>query len=229
MNRNAHRDRPAARERSRSVQKRRPSAGGPQQDMFKNGDRTLRIRNLSRNVEEPHLREIFKAYGTVKRALIGRDQKCNVNLGYGLVEMATFKEAEQAADCFHGGWIDGKEVAVTIADPDAGRAGTDSDKNQVASKKDVTNKPGRAAGASTRGGGTTSTAKNTKAAAKQAAARGKKVQRKQVVESSSSSESDSGNSSSSSGEANSSSSEEEEENSSSSESEESVRPRKKRA
>jgi len=62
----------------------------------------LHIANLTRNVTDGHLGEIFARYGRLKRAVVNRDPHVGMSLGTGLVEFITAREAEEAQICMDG-------------------------------------------------------------------------------------------------------------------------------
>ena len=58
----------------------------------------VKVRNLSRNVTERHLREIFGSCGVVKNSLVAVDRDLALPRGWGVVEFETFKEAKEAVE-----------------------------------------------------------------------------------------------------------------------------------
>lgn len=70
--------------------------------------------NLSQNIDESKLTQIFSEFGEVKNLVIKRDKKTGVSLGYGSVEMD--EEAALAAiSNLDGREIDGKKINVVEA------------------------------------------------------------------------------------------------------------------
>lgn len=68
--------------------------------------------NLSRNVNEDHLREIFGNYGKVKEATLAIDKAVGLPKGYAYIEFASERDAESAITHLHGGQIDGNAIKV---------------------------------------------------------------------------------------------------------------------
>merc|ERR1712112_264879 len=73
----------------------------------------LYVRNLSRNVNDDHLKEIFGHYGDVRSATISIDKTVGLPKGYAYVEFNQIDEAEAAKGCMHEGQIDGSTITVT--------------------------------------------------------------------------------------------------------------------
>merc|ERR1719499_2787891 len=72
----------------------------------------LSVSNLSRNVYEDHLREIFGNYGKVKEATLAIDKAVGLPKGYAYVEFASERDAESAIAHLHGGQVDGNVIKV---------------------------------------------------------------------------------------------------------------------
>merc|ERR1719210_653419 len=72
----------------------------------------LSVSNLSRNVNEDHLREIFGNYGKVREATLAIDKAVGLPKGYAYVEFSSEREAERAISYLNGGQIDGNVVKV---------------------------------------------------------------------------------------------------------------------
>merc|ERR1711870_77710 len=62
---------------------------------------TLRISNLSRNVNEDHLREIFGNYGKIKEASLVIDKDVGIPTGFATVEFVSDHDAERAISHFN--------------------------------------------------------------------------------------------------------------------------------
>ena len=73
----------------------------------------LHVRPLSRSVTAQHLRDIFSHFGDVSLVAVPLDASVQLPLGYGVVGMERGEDAERAASCMHGGWIDGQQVTCT--------------------------------------------------------------------------------------------------------------------
>lgn len=70
------------------------------------------IRNLSRNVTESGLREMFSPFGKIASANIVMDEKSHTSKGFGFVEMEDPKEAKSAIQALNGKKIDGEKMRV---------------------------------------------------------------------------------------------------------------------
>eukprot|EP00961_Rhodomonas_salina_P157335 2118666-Rhodomonas_salina.1 len=93
---------PPKRSRSRSPRgKRSPS---PQTKIV--------VENLSRNVGEEHLKEIFSTFGVIKSSKLLFDTRINLPKGQGNVEYEKKEEAEEAIAAMDGAQVDGNIVAV---------------------------------------------------------------------------------------------------------------------
>ncbi|KAL4158798.1 RNA-binding protein with serine-rich domain 1 [Phytophthora ramorum] len=73
---------------------------------------TLRVENLTRNVNADHLREIFGKFGLVVRV----DMAVPRGKASAVVAFAAQKDADSAKDHMHDGWLDGNKLRVL---PDA--------------------------------------------------------------------------------------------------------------
>ena len=78
--------------------------------------RFLRVGNLTRVVNENHLREIFSCYGEVARVELAVDRTVNQPTGFAFVELRETGTAGEAQTRMDGGNIDGNEVTVTFVD-----------------------------------------------------------------------------------------------------------------
>eukprot|EP00397_Hematodinium_sp_SG-2012_P051605 GEMP01060550.1.p1 GENE.GEMP01060550.1~~GEMP01060550.1.p1 ORF type:complete len:186 (+),score=45.10 GEMP01060550.1:72-629(+) len=74
----------------------------------------LYISNLSRNVNDDHLKNIFGSYGKIQNAAISVDKTVGLPKGYAYVEFEHLKDADKAAECMHQGQIDGSTISVTF-------------------------------------------------------------------------------------------------------------------
>merc|ERR1711865_1370120 len=76
----------------------------------------LSVSNLTRNVNEDHLQEIFGLYGKVKETTLAVDKNVGLPKGYAYVEYSSEREAEKAVEGLHGGQIDGNVIKVEFQD-----------------------------------------------------------------------------------------------------------------
>lgn len=81
----------------------------------------LFVGGLSWDTTEDKLREFFTQAGTVVSATIITDRYSGKSKGFGFVEMSTQEEAEQAKQKLNGQALDGRNVAVNDARPQAPR------------------------------------------------------------------------------------------------------------
>ncbi len=68
------------------------------------------VGNLTRNVTEDNLREIFSNYGTLKAVELVMDRAVNLPKGYAHVEFESPEDAEKAIDYMNNGQIDGQAI-----------------------------------------------------------------------------------------------------------------------
>ncbi|OWZ12879.1 RNA-binding, RBD [Phytophthora megakarya] len=96
--------------RSRSVSNAR--SDGKLDDKPQSKAVTLRVENLTRNVNADHLREIFGKFGVVLRVEMAVPR----GKASAVVAFATQKDADSAKSHMHDGWLDGNKLRVL---PDA--------------------------------------------------------------------------------------------------------------
>jgi RNA recognition motif-containing protein len=84
----------------------------------------LYVGNLSYNVSEAQLRELFSQAGAVKEVALILDRDTRQSKGFGFVEMTTQAEAEKAIQMFADHDMDGRKLTVNIAKPRAERSGS---------------------------------------------------------------------------------------------------------
>ncbi len=77
----------------------------------------LYVGNLSYNVSEDALRELFSQAGEIKELSLIMDRDTRRPKGFGFVEMATQVDAEKAIQMFNDYEMDGRKLAVNIARP----------------------------------------------------------------------------------------------------------------
>jgi len=77
----------------------------------------LYVGNLSYNVGDDDLRELFAAYGTVSSAQVITDRETGRSKGFGFVEMGTAEEANSAMAALNGKENDGRTLTVNEARP----------------------------------------------------------------------------------------------------------------
>ena len=75
------------------------------------------VGNLSRDVTDDDLRELFGTYGQVKSAKVIRDIFSQESKGFGFVEMTGLSEAQKAIDELNTKEVKGKKLTVNEARP----------------------------------------------------------------------------------------------------------------
>jgi cold-inducible RNA-binding protein len=83
----------------------------------------LYVGNLSYNVGDNELEQLFSAYGTVTSAKVITDRDTGRSKGFGFVEMGSDEEANAAISALNGKEKDGRALTVNEAKPktDSGR------------------------------------------------------------------------------------------------------------
>ena len=81
----------------------------------------LYVGNLSFNITEDALAETFKQAGTCVSVKIIKDGMSGRSKGFGFVEMATPKEAQDAIEKLNGVELEGRKIIVSEARPERGR------------------------------------------------------------------------------------------------------------
>lgn len=83
----------------------------------------LYVGNLSYSTNDDTLSEAFARCGTVTSARVITDRDTGRSKGFGFVEMSTDDEASKAIETLNGQPIDGRNVSVSEARPQAPRSG----------------------------------------------------------------------------------------------------------
>ncbi|MBI4786245.1 MAG: RNA-binding protein [Chloroflexi bacterium] len=83
----------------------------------------LYVGNLSYNVTEEKLRELFGQAGTIKEIAMIMDRDTQRPKGFGFVEMTTQVEAQKAIEMFNEHELDGRRMTVNFARPKEDRGG----------------------------------------------------------------------------------------------------------
>jgi cold-inducible RNA-binding protein len=81
------------------------------------------VGNLSFNVTENDLQDMFAAHGSVVEANLMTDRMTGRPRGFGFVTMSTEQEAEAAINALNGKTVDGRALTVNVARPREERAG----------------------------------------------------------------------------------------------------------
>ena len=77
----------------------------------------LYVGNLSYDMDEAQLRELFSAHGEVVSAAVISDRETGRSKGFGFVEMASAEVAQAAIEALHGMSVDGRTIVVNLARP----------------------------------------------------------------------------------------------------------------
>lgn len=75
------------------------------------------VGNLSYNVSDDNLKDVFEAYGEVSSAKVITDKYSGRSKGFGFVEMSDASQAQAAIEQLDGAEIDGRPVRVNEARP----------------------------------------------------------------------------------------------------------------
>ena len=75
------------------------------------------VGNLSRDVTEDDLRELFQPFGRLEEVTIVKDRYNNVSKGFGFIEMPEKAEAEAAIAALHRKELKGQSMDVNEARP----------------------------------------------------------------------------------------------------------------
>lgn len=78
------------------------------------------VGNLSWNLKDQDLQNLFSSHGEVSSAKIVLDKFTNRSKGFGFVEMANDDEAKAAIDALNGTEVDGRNIVVNESRPKEG-------------------------------------------------------------------------------------------------------------
>ena len=78
---------------------------------------SIYVGNLSYQVTDEDLSEVFKDYGTVKRVQLPTDRETGRPRGFGFVEMSTEEEETKAIEALDGAEWMGRDIKVNKAKP----------------------------------------------------------------------------------------------------------------
>jgi RNA recognition motif-containing protein len=99
-----------------------PRSGPPAQQGDTVGKK-LYVGNLSFDVTDDQLREMFAPYGAVQSAQVISDRDTGRSKGFGFVEMGSEQEAQAAIDGMSGQMVGGRSLTVNEAKPKENRPG----------------------------------------------------------------------------------------------------------
>jgi RNA recognition motif-containing protein len=96
-----------------------PRQGGQssQQNDQAANPKKLFVGNLSWSLTSEDLQQLFSEYGTVEEAFVLTDKFSGRSKGFGFVTMSSADEAQAAIDGLHEREVDGRQLAVNIAQP----------------------------------------------------------------------------------------------------------------
>ena len=83
----------------------------------------LFVGNLSFNVTENDLQDMFAEHGSVTEANLMTDRMTGRPRGFGFVTMSSAQEADAAVNALNGKEVDGRALTVNIARPREERSG----------------------------------------------------------------------------------------------------------
>ena len=89
---------------------------------------SIYVGNLSYDVTQDDLSEVFGEYGQVKRVQLPTDRETGRPRGFGFVEMADDTQEQKAIDALDGAEWMGRDIKVNKAKPREERGGTGSAK-----------------------------------------------------------------------------------------------------
>jgi RNA recognition motif-containing protein len=79
--------------------------------------RKLYVGNLSYDIRDSELEDLFAAHGTVSSAQVITDRDTGRSKGFGFVEMSSDQEAQAAISALNGKPVDGRNLTVNEARP----------------------------------------------------------------------------------------------------------------
>ena len=83
----------------------------------------LYVGNLSYEVNDSELQQMFEPYGTVQSAQVIMDRDTGRSKGFGFVEMGSDQEAQAAIAALSGKQVGGRSLTVNEAKPKEGGGG----------------------------------------------------------------------------------------------------------
>jgi len=84
---------------------------------FKSLKMNIYVGNLSWNLKDQDLSNLFASYGEVISAKIVNDKFTNRSKGFGFVEMANDEQAQAAITALNGSEVDGRNIVVNESRP----------------------------------------------------------------------------------------------------------------
>ncbi|MFN0065264.1 MAG: RNA recognition motif domain-containing protein [Chlamydiales bacterium] len=77
----------------------------------------LYVGNLSHDINDEELKNIFGSHGSVVSARVITDRETRRSKGFGFVEMETAEEAQAAIEALHSKEVHGRPLTVNVARP----------------------------------------------------------------------------------------------------------------
>ncbi len=90
----------------------------------------LYVGNLSYNVSEDQLRDLFGQAGEIKEVTLIMDRDTRRPKGFGFVEMINQEDAEKAIRMFNDQELDGRRMTVNMAKPREERGGSNRSRSR---------------------------------------------------------------------------------------------------
>ena len=90
----------------------------------------LYVGNLSYQTTDDSLRAAFSEHGEIESVNVVTDRYTGRSRGFAFVEMSTDEEAQAAIGALDGKMVDGREIKVAEAKPQADRGRRDADRGR---------------------------------------------------------------------------------------------------
>ena len=84
---------------------------------------TVRVSNLSEDVKDTDLRELFRRFGSIQRIYLAKDRETHQSRGFAFINFFARDDAQRAIDKLDGHGYDHLILSVTWANPSAGGGG----------------------------------------------------------------------------------------------------------
>ena len=120
---------------------RAPGAGGYVPPSMRNADGsrnaemaqrddscTVRVSNLSEDVKDSDLRELFRRFGGIQRIYLAKDRETHQSRGFAFINFYAREDAQRAIDKLDGHGYDHLILSVSWANPSAGAAPAEAPK-----------------------------------------------------------------------------------------------------
>lgn len=84
---------------------------------------TVRVSNLSEDVKDSDLRELFRRFGAIQRIYLAKDRETHQSRGFAFINFFARDDAQKAIDKLDGHGYDHLILSVTWANPSGGQGG----------------------------------------------------------------------------------------------------------